>query len=86
MSRCRPSHTSYLYRCSLPGLAEFKVVRRKDRHNRLGALGAPGAEREGFEPSFVLPKHAFQACALNHSATSPGLCGALGTILLRAGY
>ena len=30
------------------------------------------AEREGFEPSLgYKPKHAFQACAINHSATSP---------------
>jgi hypothetical protein len=29
------------------------------------------AERGGFEPSVVLPTHAFQACALNHSAISP---------------
>ena len=29
------------------------------------------AERGGFEPPVVLPTHAFQACALNHSATSP---------------
>ena len=29
------------------------------------------AEREGFEPPVVLPTHAFQACALNHSAISP---------------
>ncbi len=30
------------------------------------------AERQGFEPSLELsPKHAFQACAFNHSAISP---------------
>src|ERR1700722_522525 len=29
------------------------------------------AERVGFEPTVVLPTHAFQACALNHSAISP---------------
>ena len=29
------------------------------------------AEREGFEPSVGLTTHAFQACALNRSATSP---------------
>ena len=29
------------------------------------------AEREGFEPSLRFRKHAFQACAFNHSATSP---------------
>ncbi len=29
------------------------------------------AEREGFEPSVGCPTHAFQACALDHSATSP---------------
>ena len=33
--------------------------------------GAKLAEREGFEPTVVLPTHAFQACALNHSAISP---------------
>ena len=32
------------------------------------------AEREGFEPSVgYKPTHAFQACALNHSAISPGV-------------
>ena len=29
------------------------------------------ADREGFEPSFALTKHTFQACALDHSATCP---------------
>jgi hypothetical protein len=29
------------------------------------------AEREGFEPSLRFRKHAFQACAFSHSATSP---------------
>ena len=30
------------------------------------------AERAGFEPAKgVAPLHAFQACAFNHSATSP---------------
>ena len=29
------------------------------------------AERAGFEPAKELPLHAFQACAFNHSATSP---------------
>lgn len=28
-------------------------------------------ETEGFEPSRVLPLHAFQACALDHYAISP---------------
>jgi hypothetical protein len=31
------------------------------------------AERVGFEPTVVLPTHAFQACALNHSAISPAV-------------
>ena len=31
------------------------------------------AEREGFEPPVGCPTHAFQACALDHSATSPKL-------------
>ena len=34
------------------------------------------AEREGFEPSVGFkPTHAFQACALNRSATSPQMLG-----------
>jgi hypothetical protein len=30
----------------------------------------------GFEPTVVLPTHAFQACALNHSAISPTISSA----------
>jgi hypothetical protein len=40
------------------------------RHNSI----ASNAERVGFEPTVVLPTHAFQACALNHSAISPTIC------------
>ena len=29
------------------------------------------AERAGFEPALGIPKHAFQACTLSHSDTSP---------------
>ncbi len=29
------------------------------------------AEPEGFEPSIGCPIHAFQACAIDHSATAP---------------
>jgi hypothetical protein len=29
------------------------------------------AEREGFEPSLPCGKHAFQACSIGHSDTSP---------------
>ena len=29
------------------------------------------AEGEGFEPSVGFPTHAFQACTLSHSVTSP---------------
>ena len=35
------------------------------------ALGNPRAEEEGFEPPELLRSHAFQACALNHSAILP---------------
>ena len=31
------------------------------------------AERGGFEPPLRFRKHAFQACAISHSATSPVL-------------
>ena len=31
------------------------------------------AERVGFEPTLPCGKHAFQACAFSHSATSPAL-------------
>src|SRR5882672_1454698 len=41
-----------------------KINRGKGSKNKL-------AERVGFEPTVVLPTHAFQACALNHSAISP---------------
>ena len=30
------------------------------------------AEREGFEPSVPCGTHAFQACSIGHSDTSPG--------------
>ena len=30
-------------------------------------------ERGGFEPPLSFPKQTFQVCALNHSATSPGV-------------
>ena len=37
-----------------------------------GGLGNALAERAGFEPALGYhPKHAFQACDLNHSSTSP---------------
>ncbi len=40
------------------------------------------AEEEGFEPSrqVLAHQHAFQACALNHSATPPKFCGGEGGI------
>lgn len=47
-----------------PGVRRF--LRPEDRAPPTGV-----AERGGFEPPVVLPTHAFQACALNHSATSP---------------
>ena len=31
------------------------------------------AEREGFEPSVPCGTHAFQACSIGHSDTSPGM-------------
>ena len=40
------------------------------------------AERRGFEPPIGFPIHAFQACTLDHSDTSP--CFALYTILYMA--
>ena len=40
------------------------------------ALAAVLAERAGFEPALgYSPKHAFQACDLNRSSTSPGGAG-----------
>ena len=68
---CRALHTPYCYRCSLPGLAGFTVVRRSVGVTlRMGCIRE--AERVGFEPTLRFRKHAFQACAFNHSATSPG--------------
>ena len=42
--------------------------------NKKGPHGGPFlfmAEKEGFEPSNGCPLHTFQACAFDHSATSP---------------
>ncbi len=60
-----PSEVSWRYGCA--------VEKNRDKVTRdLDPLeGAELAEREGFEPTVVLPTHAFQACALNHSAISP---------------
>ncbi len=38
------------------------------------------AEGKGFEPSIPFGKHAFQACALNHSATPPRTPHAIGKL------
>ena len=39
--------------------------------NKFNLLGLYMAVREGFEPSNGCPLHTFQACAFDHSATSP---------------
>ena len=39
----------------------------------LGGHWTHMAERVGFEPTVPCGTHAFQACALSHSAISPGL-------------
>jgi hypothetical protein len=45
-----------------------KIKKRPERRLFTGSM----AEREGFEPSLgYYPKHAFQACDLNRSSTSP---------------
>src|SRR5947209_1397654 len=42
-------------------------ARRRNRY-----LTTEVAEGAGFEPARSCPQHAFQACALNHSAIPPG--------------
>ena len=44
---------------------DFQVNELRARHREL-------AERVGFEPTVPCGTHAFQACALSHSAISPG--------------
>jgi hypothetical protein len=67
---------------SLRGLSESRCQVSLKSSSAIRAFGAAPlrvgfvcegvlAEREGFEPTVVLPTHAFQACALNHSAISP---------------
>jgi hypothetical protein len=46
---------------------EMKVI-KKARQNKVCGLFA---ERVGFEPTVPCGTHAFQACAFDHSATSP---------------
>ena len=42
------------------------------------------AERAGFEPALgYYPKHAFQACDLNRSSTSPGAAHLTGSAYAR---
>ena len=52
-----------------------RIQFRPNDHSRASArksIGIELAEREGFEPSIPFwSMHAFQACALNHSAISP---------------
>ena len=42
------------------------------------------AEGAGFEPALPFGKHAFQACALSHSATPPIFSGHYRTRLVNA--
>src|SRR5947207_2312861 len=41
----------------------------------LSSLKKGTADGGGFEPPLPFGKHAFQACAIDHSATHPFLCG-----------
>ena len=42
-----------------------------ENQRRVGSAAEKVAERGGFEPPLAFTNHAFQACALNHSAISP---------------
>ena len=71
-------HNRSAYRCSLPGLTGFTgVVRAGPNRCSSVASRAKMAEGEGFEPSrqVLAHQHAFQACALNRSATPPSSSG-----------
>ena len=62
--------------------AQTRANRRK-KTAHIGGFLTILAEREGFEPSLgYYPKHAFQACDLNRSSTSPLVCR---TTLVRQG-
>ena len=51
--------------------APTRVSRRK-KTAQMGGFLSVLAERAGFEPAVgYYPTHAFQACDLNHSSTSP---------------
>ena len=59
-----------------PVLSLFASIDKGLRENKKGQPKAnfqlsPSAERGGFEPPLRYRKHAFQACAFSHSATSP---------------
>jgi site-specific DNA recombinase len=67
-------------RCRTPKMNSFfELIASLDRQFRENKRGqpiflnqlSPSAERGGFEPPLRYRKHAFQACAFSHSATSP---------------
>ena len=60
-------------------LASFSV----GPQNRLIALLVWVADREGFEPSLPYGKHAFQACAIDHSAICPDINEDVVPLVLR---
>ena len=49
------------------------VKEKKSSEYQNSSLVEINAERGGFEPPLRFRKHAFQACAFSHSATSPFL-------------
>jgi hypothetical protein len=61
--------------CGLPVACTTDVLKPQNRNRRkLDRARTKLAERGGFEPPVgYKPTHAFQACALNHSAISPSL-------------
>ena len=50
---------------------EYLGLNLRQPKKNAGLLGPAFAERGGFEPPLRFRKHAFQACAFSHSATSP---------------
>ena len=68
-----PKDLAQIRHISQPSLANRIRFRYTPRANAGGAVktGWYMAEREGFEPSIRCRIHTFQACAFDHSATSP---------------
>ena len=58
---------------SIPRLARSTALVASGRASKLALLSAPRAVAVGFEPTVVLPTHAFEACSFGRSDTPPSV-------------